>query len=155
MQIRTIAAFLALALAPGLAAAAANPPPAPILKLANAVIRATNTDDASALNGLYADDAVVVDENPPFAWHGRGAGAAWWRVVDAIVRGMKMTHVRAVDVRIGEFRQSATDAYLIQPLTITGTANGKPFAESGTLTYTFHKNGDTWLISSQVWTTKP
>lgn len=45
---------------------------------------------------------------------------------------MKMTHLRAINIRIGEFRQSATDAYLVEP----------------------HKAGGTWLISSQVWTTK-
>lgn len=156
MPIRTIAAFLAVALAPVLAVAAPKPPPAPILKLANAVIHATNTDDPSGLAGLYTEDAVVVDENPPFAWRGTGAGAAWWHVVDAVVRTMKMSHLKAVNIRISEFLQSAADAYMIQPMTITGTtAGGKPFAESGTMTYTFHKTGGTWLISTQVWTTKP
>lgn len=154
MPLRTIAALLILALAPGVAAAAASPPPAPILKLANAVVSAANADDGARLVGLFTNDAVVVDENPPFVWRGEGAGLAWWHVVEAVTRKAKLTHLKAVNVRLGEFRQTATDAYLVQPMTITGITGGKPFAESGTMTYTFHYAGS-WLISTMVWTTKP
>jgi ketosteroid isomerase-like protein len=153
MRLRFAAALFAVALAPATAGAAPTVP-TPILKLANAVIHATNTDDASAFEGLYANDAVVVDENPPFTWRGAGAGTAWWRVVDAVTQRMKLTHLQAVHVRVSEFKQSATDAYLVEPMTVAGIANGKPFAEAGTMTYTFHYAG-AWLISSQVWTTKP
>lgn len=155
MQIRTLAIFLTLAITPLFVAAAPTPPPEPILRLANAVIHATNTDDGAALAGLYTNDAVVVDENPPFLWRGAGAGTAWWHVVDAVTQKAKLTHLKAIDVRLGEFKQSATDAYLIQPMTVSGMLAGKPFAEPGTMTYTFHNAGGTWLISSQVWTTKP
>lgn len=155
MNLRTIAAFVILTFAPALAVAAPKPPPEPILKLANAVITATNTDDAAALAGLFTDDAVVVNENPPFAWRGAGAGVAWWHVVNAVTQKAQMQHVKAVNVRLGEFRQSATDAYLVQALTVTGVAGAKPFAEAGTMTYTFHNAGGTWLISTMVWTTKP
>ncbi len=155
MNLRTIAAFLFLALAPALACAAPKPPPAPIVKLVNTVIANTNADDAATFAGLFTGDAVVVNENPPFEWRGADAGVAWWRVVEAVTQKAKMAHVKAVNVRLGEFRQSATDAYLVQALTVTGIAGTKPFAESGTMTYTFHNAGGRWLISSMVWTTKP
>ncbi len=155
MQVRTIAALLVMALAPVVSAAASGSPPPEILKLASAVIHGTNTDDASALAGLFADDAVVVDENPPFAWRGANAGVAWWHVVQQITKKARLSHLQATNVRTGEFKQSPTDAYLVQSMTITATTPGKPFAESGTLTYTLHKTGGTWLISTMVWTTKP
>lgn len=156
MKIRMTAALLAATLAPAFAAAPAPVPSAPILKLANAVIVGTNTNDLSAFAGLYATDGVVVDENPPFVWRGAGAGAAWWRSVQSITQKMKLTHLKAVNVRVGEFKQSATDAYLVEPMTVTGIfSDGKMLAESGTQTYTFHKGVAGWLISTQVWTTKP
>lgn len=156
MQIRTIAAFLAFALAPAFTCAASTAPPAPIAKLVNTVIAGTNADNASAFAGLFTDDAAVVDENPPFTWRGAGAGVAWWHVVEAVTRAAKLTHVKAANVRTGEFKQSATDAYLVQAMTVTGVAaGGKSFAEPGTMTYTFHKTGGAWLISTMVWTTKP
>ena len=155
MQLRTIAALIALALAPGFAAAAPNLPPAPILKLAGAAMHAASTNDVSGFVGLYTNDAVVVDEIPPFIWHGAGAGVSWWRAVAAFAHTMKMRNLRAVNIRVSEFKESATDAYLVEPMTVTAIADGKPFAEAGTTTYTFHNAGGTWLISSQVWTTKP
>jgi len=155
MQIRTIAALLVMTLAPVISQAAPSSPPPEILKLTSAVIHATNTDDPSALAGLFTDDAVVVDENPPFAWRGAGAGVAWWHVVQKIIQKERLVHLQATNLRTGEFKQSTTDAYLVQSMTITATTPGKPLSEAGTLTYTFHKTGSTWLISTMVWTTKP
>jgi ketosteroid isomerase-like protein len=154
VQIRIVAAFLALMGATRAAFAAAGPP-APIVTLTSAMIHATNANDVHALNSLFTGDAVVVDENPPFVWRGSGAAAAWWHVVEAVTQKAKLTHFQATVDRNGEFRQSETDAYLVQALTIRGLSAGKPFSESGTLTYTFHKSGGKWLISTMVWTTKP
>lgn len=158
MSPRTILALL-VALTPVAATAASpapptQPAPSSILKLANAVVNASNSDDAASLSTLYTNDAVVVDEISPFAWRGSGAGVAWWRAVEAFVN--KERHrLKLVNVRISDFQRSTNDAYLIQPMTILEIGHGKPSSESGTMTYTFHNNGGTWLISSQVWTTKP
>ena len=159
MRARTILAFL-VALMPAAAVAASPAPPArpvpppAILRLANAVVKASNTGDASLLSNLYTNDATVVDELPPFSWRGAGAGVAWWRAVEAFTK-TKHERIKLVDVRVTEFQRSATDAYLIQPMTIVEIGTGKPGSESGTMTYTFHYSGGAWLISSQVWTTKP
>lgn len=155
MPLRTLAAILTLTVLPGAVNAAPTVPPPAILRLAEAAMHAANTNDASAFDGLYTSDAVVVDEIAPFAWRGADAGSLWWHAVAAVAAKMKMSHLQATDIRIGEFRQSATDAYLVEPMTVAGSADGKPFAEPGTTTYTFHNSGGTWLISSQVWTAKP
>lgn len=155
MQIRTIAALLIMTLAPVISRAAPNSPPPEISQLTSAVIHATNTDNPSALAGLFTDDAVVVDENPPFAWRGAGAGVAWWHVVQKIIKKGRLVHLQATNIRTGEFKESTSDAYLVQSMTITAATPGKPLAEPGTLTYTFHKTGSSWLISTMVWTTKP
>lgn len=154
MQTRTAAALLALAVTP-VSAIAAQAPPAPILQLVDAVIHSANTGDASALTALFTNDAVVVDENAPFAWRGAGAGVAWWHVVAAVTQKAKLTHLKAIGVRIGEFKQTANDAYMVQSMTVTALAGGKPFAEPGTMTYTFHNAAGKWLISTMAWTTRP
>ena len=129
-------------------------PPLAISKLANAVVNASNADDAPSLSKLYTNDAIVVDEIPPFAWRGAAAGVAWWRSVEAFLNKEHL-HIKLVDVRVNDFQGSADDGYLIQPMTLLEIGKGGPSSETGTLTYTFHKSGGTWLISSQVWTTKP
>jgi ketosteroid isomerase-like protein len=155
MLLRTLAALVVIALAPTLAAAAASAPPAPITALTNALIHGTNSNDLSSFAGIFTDDAIVVDENAPFVWRGAGAGVAWWRVVQAVTRKAKIANLKATHIRTSEFKASSTDAYMIETMTITGAIAGKPFAESGTLTYTFHNAGGKWLISTMVWTTKP
>lgn len=155
MHARTFAAVFILTFAPALALGAVTSPPAPIVNLASAVIHAANTGDPTGLTGIFTRDATVVDENPPFVWRGADAGTAWWRVVDAVIRKAKLAHLQAVNVRLGEFKQSATDAYLVEAMTVTAIAGGKPFAEPGTMTYTFHNDAGKWLISTMVWTTKP
>lgn len=158
MRARTLLAFLIALVAA--ASAAANPAlpahsvPSAILKLANTVVTASNTKDASALSKLYTNDAVVVDEIPPFEWRGPGAGTAWWRTVDAFTK-TKCERITLVHVRISDFQGTATNAYLIAPMTINEMSGGQTFSEAGTLTYTFRNDSGTWLISSQVWTTSP
>jgi ketosteroid isomerase-like protein len=151
----TLIAFLAAVLMPSVALGAPNVPPQPILKLANAVLHAADTNDPAELAGIYTSDAVVVDENAPFEWRGADAGTRWWSVVTRVTKRMKLDGLKAVNVRISEFRQSSTGAYLIEPMTITGMLDGRPFAESGTMTYTFRNADGKWLIATQVWTTKP
>lgn len=137
------------------AAAPTAPPPPAIVRLANRVLSSANANDASGFSGLYTSNAVVVDENAPFEWRGSDAGAAWWRGVQAVITKAHIAKLRATNVRIGEFRQSAGGAYLVESLTVTGMRGSNPFAEAGTMTYTFSNAGGKWLISTQVWTTKP
>jgi ketosteroid isomerase-like protein len=156
MNLRIAAVCLLLVLAPLTAPAQTKAvPPQAIVKLANALVTVGNTNNASGLSGIFTDDAVVVDENAPFVWRGATAGTAWWNGLTVLMKKAHMGHLHVGAVRVGEYRQSSTDAYLVESMLITGTEAGKPFAESGTMTFTFHKTGGRWLISTEVWSTKP
>jgi ketosteroid isomerase-like protein len=156
MTLRIVALGFVLALTPlsALAQTKAIPPQA-IVKLANAVVNVGNTNDASSLSGIFTSDAVVVDENAPFVWRGANAGTAWWNGLAVLMKRAHMGHLHVGAVKVGEYRQSPTDAYLVESMLIAGTEGGKPFAESGTMTFTFHKTAGRWLISTEVWSTKP
>jgi hypothetical protein len=137
------------------AAPAQTVPAAPILRLSNLIVNITKSGDPSGLDGAFTSDATVVDENPPFVWRGATAGRAWWTQVLAAIKHDHLTNFRVATVRLAEYRHTSTDAYLVQPMTLVGSQAGKPFAESGTMTYTFHNAGGKWLISTMVWSTKP
>lgn len=154
-MLRFALSLMTVLLSSTLLAQAAPKPPAEITNLVNTLLRATNSDDSSLLAGIYTSNATVVDENAPYVWTGSGSGVAWWHVVDATLQKMKLSKMHAADLGISEFTQSSNDAYMIVPMLLTGSAAGKPFKESGTMTYTFHRAGNSWKISSQVWTTKP
>jgi Domain of unknown function (DUF4440) len=152
---RILPAVMALAMFPTTAAAQAVIPPPSIVKLSEIVIRVANSGDGSALSGAFTPNAVVVDENAPFEWRGSSAGTAWWTLLATRMRRAKLTHLHAGNVRVGEYRQSPTAAYLVEAMTIAGQRAGVPFAKSGTMTYTFSKMDGRWLISTMVWSTKP
>ncbi|HEY1429955.1 MAG TPA: nuclear transport factor 2 family protein [Candidatus Tumulicola sp.] len=155
-HLRLAGALLALTLLPAIASAQAKAvPPAAIVKLANAVVNVGNTGDVSSLSGIFTGDAVVVDENAPFVWRGANAGVNWWNQLVGMMKRAHMGNLHVGSVRVGEYRQSPNDAYLVEAMVITGSEAGKPFAESGTMTFTFHKTNGRWLISTEVWSTKP
>jgi ketosteroid isomerase-like protein len=150
-----VTAFLVTMIPLGALAQTKAVPPQAILKLANTVWNVGNTNDVSSLSGIFTDDAVVVDENAPFVWRGADAGTTWWNHLVVLMKRAHMGHLHVGSVRVGEYRQSPTDAYLVDAMVITGVQSGKPFAESGTMTFTFHKTAARWLISTEVWSTKP
>jgi hypothetical protein len=88
---KKIVFLFALAVVPAFAVAATPPPP--ILTLANAVIAAANSANPAGFTGLFTNDAVVVDENPPFVWRGPDAGTAWWGVVAKVTQNAQLTHL--------------------------------------------------------------
>jgi ketosteroid isomerase-like protein len=156
MKTRLAATLFALAMLPAVASAQTKAiPPQAIVKLANAVVNVGNTNDVSSLSGIFTKDAVVVDENAPFVWRGADAGTTWWNHLVVLMKHAHMGHLHVGSVRVGEYRQSPTDAYLVEAMVITGIESGKPFAESGTMTFTFHKTARRWLISTEIWSTKP
>jgi ketosteroid isomerase-like protein len=151
---RVVVAMFALAIAPAIASAQSAPPEA-IVRLSNVVVHAGNTGDGSSLAHAFTPDATVVDENAPFVWRGSSAGADWWGQLAANMKRAHLSNMRVTNVHLGEYRHSVNGAYLVQSMTISGLRAGKPFAESGTMTYTFHEADGSWWISSMVWSTKP
>ncbi len=150
-------AALALGLLAPAAAHAKAPamPPAAVLQLAARVIDASNGTDPSKYAGMYTDDAVVTDENAPYRWSGPDAGVAWFTRVLAVVDAMHARDFHAVAAPASEFQMQGDAAYMVVPVTITAQVGGKPFRESGMVTYTFARTATGWKISSQAWTTAP
>ena len=153
MRYRTLAISFILSMGCGAIAVAAQPP-ANISGPIQTVIRATNTGKTAALADLYTSDAVVVDEEAPFIWNGAGAGVAWFDQVSKAFQQMKMTGFKAAAGPASEYERDGRNAYVIVPLTLTGTAGKKAFRETGTFTFTLRQVGESWKISSQVWTTR-
>jgi ketosteroid isomerase-like protein len=130
-------------------------PPAQIMALTHVILDASNANDDTPLVGSYTDDAIVIDENPPFVWRGASAGTQWFSGVQSL---MTQTHasLHAVAAAPTDFQmdREGDDAYLSQKFAVSVTASGKTNTERGTMTYTFHKGDDgTWRISRQIWTT--
>lgn len=111
-----------------------------------------DTDEAKAL-AACADDASVIDDVPPFEWHGPGACSRWLKDYDAYLQREGMTDAIGT---VGKPRQlviTGDRAYAVVPTTFAYTKKGKPAKVSATTTFSLHRTAAGWRITGWAWAT--
>lgn len=122
------------------------------MDVVNKVVTASEVLDASALTGLYTDNAVFVDEGP-IVIYGSTVGYDWLTRVKQEFAERKMTQFKATASKPTISQISANAAYIVVPMELNAVVGtDKHFYESGTFTFTLVQNADAWKITSQVWT---
>jgi ketosteroid isomerase-like protein len=122
------------------------------LDIVNRVIAASEKVDASALTGLYTDNAVFVDEGPTLIY-GRNAGFDWATRVNKAFAQRHMTRFTATASKPAVVQISPSGAYIVVPMELNAQIGAtKHFHETGTFTFTLVPQSGTWRITSQVWT---
>jgi hypothetical protein len=112
-----------------------------------------DTDEAKAV-AACADDASVIDDIPPYEWHGPSACSNWQRDYDAYVQKNGMTDATGT---IGKPRQlliTGDRAYAVVPTTFAFTKNGKAVKVTATTTFSLHKTAAGWRITGWAWATQ-
>jgi hypothetical protein len=100
-----------------------------------------------------ADDAAVIDDIPPFEWHGPGACARWRKDNQAYGQKEGVTEPSGT---IGEPQQlmiSGDRAYVVVPSTFSQTQKGKRTKEIATSTLVLQKTAAGWRITAWTWGT--
>jgi ketosteroid isomerase-like protein len=121
----------------------------------NAVIAAIKSNNAAAVSNLYADNAVVVDEQAPFEWTGSSAGVQWLSASrDWSKWSRRVARFRATLAEIQVDSSSGT-AYIVVAGAFSSANPKKPWQQHGTLTFTLKESSNNWKISSQVWAENP
>ena len=93
-----------------------------------------DADEAKAV-AACADEASVIDDVPPFEWHGPGACSRWQKDYDAYLEKEGMTDATGT---VGKPRQliiTGDRAYAVVPTTFAYTKKGKPAKVSATTTF--------------------
>jgi ketosteroid isomerase-like protein len=120
-----------------------------------AVVRLTNDafnkGDTKTVFAYSTDEMSIIDEIPPYEWHGPGAFAKWFAdygvnakkegITDGVVTLGKTKHV---DV-------SGDHAYAVVNATYTWKQNGKPQKEAAIWTFSLLKTKDGWRITGWAW----
>jgi hypothetical protein len=117
-----------------------------------AVLNQWNDNDTAKSVATCANDASVMDDIPPYEWHGAGACAKWAKDYDAFAQKNGMSDVSGT---IGKPRQIViTDdrAYAIVPATFSFTKDGKQVKTVATATFALQKTGAGWRITGWTWT---
>ena len=132
--------------------------------LATGVAGATDKTDVMAVVHRYTDDfnkggtqsslalcaeqAIIIDDFPPYEWSGSGACAKWLSDFHAFTPQIQLTDLV---VTLGKARHvyvTADRAYVVVPATVTAKEQGKPVHETGaTWTFALQKGPSGWRIA--------
>ena len=122
-----------------------------VVGVVNQLLDAFNKGDQKTVLALCLDDLSIIDEFPPYEWHGPGTFSKWFADYDA---DCKKNGVTDGMVTIGKPRHvevSGDRAYVVAPATYTYKQNGKPKKEAGEETTTLQKSKDGWRITGWCW----
>jgi ketosteroid isomerase-like protein len=117
-----------------------------------AVLQQWNDNDEAKAVAACADDASVVDDIPPFEWHGPSACSRWQKDFDAYVQSEGLTDVTGTIGNPGHLIISGDRAYAVVPTTFAFTQQGKPVKHNATTTFALHKTAGGWRITAWTWT---
>jgi ketosteroid isomerase-like protein len=111
-----------------------------------------NKGDTKTAVAACADETSIIDEFPPYEWHGSGACAKWAADFAADTQKNAITdgHVALAAPRHVDI--TGDRAYVVVPATYTFKMKGKPVKESGSvLTVALRKGDAGWRIAAWTW----
>jgi ketosteroid isomerase-like protein len=123
---------------------------APIQKF----IDSFNKGDAAGAAATHSatPDLAILDEVPPYAWHGAQAFQTWASDLD---KDSKKNGITDQVVKISpatRVESSGDQAYVIVPAVYTFKQNGVAMREAAQFTVVLKKDAGGWLIHGWVWT---
>lgn len=123
-----------------------------VMKTVRQWMDSLNKGDIKTAVAACAEETAIVDEFPPFEWHGKGTCAKWAVELEAYNKQVGITFgvteskpPRRVDI-------SGNHAYAVIPVDYRFTQNGKDGAEIGALfTVALKKGQQGWRITGWSW----
>ena len=144
-----VLALAALLLTAGPAAAGDD---AGVMATVNQFADAFNKGDTKTAVAACADQTSIIDEFPPYEWHGAGACAKWAADYDA---DSKKNGITPGPVTLGKPRHidvAGDRAYVVVPATYEFTQKGKAVKQThSTLTVALQKGAAGWRIVAWTW----
>jgi ketosteroid isomerase-like protein len=122
------------------------------MEVVRIAIYAANDFNVQSVSNLYTPNAVIADDEPPYSWNGPTAGIQWVDAVEKACKDYHITKFKGVIEPVSVYQQTSDNAYVVVPVTFTGTLPGKAtFSTRGAFTFVLRKINDKWLIKSQAW----
>jgi hypothetical protein len=111
----------------------------------------SNQGDEQGMADTCAKEATVIDDLPPYEWHGQGACGSWQKAADAFTKSQEMTDIVGGLGKPMHVMITSDRAYVVIPATFAYAQHGKKLTEYATVTFTLQKTGSAWLITSWIW----
>lgn len=144
--------LIAVAVAVLAAGSAAASEASDVMAAVNQFVDAFNKGDATTAAAACADQTSIIDEFPPYEWHGTGACTTWMNDYDADAKKKGITDGL---VTLGKARHvdvAADGAYVVVPASYAFNQKGKPVKETNSmLTIALKKGATGWHIIGWSW----
>jgi ketosteroid isomerase-like protein len=125
-----------------------------VMAVVNQFIDGFNKGDVKSAVATCADEASIIDEFPPYEWHGAGACSKWAADFDA---DAKKNDITPGPVTLGKARHltvAGDRAYVVLPAQYAYKQKGKDVTQKGsTLTVALQKGAAGWRIVAWSWAT--
>lgn len=154
MAISITRSALSLLLLPSLigssGAALAGPTPGPV-----AVVRANfdafHRRDMAAFHAMLAPELSIIDDVPPYEWHGAGAVEAWESDLKKNAKAIGQTDGNVQILSLVRSEETGNRAYVVIKADFTFRLHGQRMSELAEAAETLHKTGDGWKITGWGW----
>ena len=125
------------------------------LAVVQRVVMSLQSASRNALSGLYAPNAVIMDDEFfPYRWDGVTAGANWLQAASNELHHWNATAVTMSSANLRSLQMSPGIAHIVAPVSYTVMIDKKPFRETGIFTFILVRADDQWKVSGQNWTSK-
>lgn len=123
-----------------------------VVATVNKFVDSFNKGDMKAMAATCAEQASIIDEFPPYEWHGAGACAKWTAAYDADAKKNGITD-GSVTIRTPRHVDVTADrAYVVVGANYKYKQNGKVVQETGsTLTIALQKTDGAWRMTGWAW----
>jgi len=116
-----------------------------------AMLTLWNDDDPAKAITACANDAVVIDDIPPYEWRGPGACANWAKDYDRNALKNQISDATGTIGTPKQFIVNGDRAYVVFPATFSYTEKGKPVKNTATVTFSLQKTALGWRITAWTW----
>ncbi|MEO8721994.1 MAG: nuclear transport factor 2 family protein [Sphingobium sp.] len=123
-----------------------------VMKTVNQYVDSLNKGDLANVIATCAKESSIVDEFPPYAWHGPNTCAKWLDALAVYNKSLGLT--KGVNTLRKPDRVDVTGdrAYVVVPADFRYTANGKQGAEiDAKFTVALQKQNNAWRITGWAW----
>ena len=149
-----ILAVAALVWCVGGAPASAQTADADVMAPIQKFIDSFNKGDVAGAAATHAAtaDLVIIDEVPPYAWHGAKAFQTWSADLESDAKKNGITEPKVTLGAVTRIEKNGDQSYVVVPTVYTFKQRGTAMREAAQMTVVLKKGPTGWLIHGWTWT---
>ena len=114
-------------------------------------VGAFNKSNAKMAEAACADEALIIDDFPPHAWHGAGSASKWFKAYEAYAKSNSISDAVVTLGKAKHVDVTGADPYVVVPTTFALKKKSEAVNETGVMTLVLHKTAKGWQITAWSW----